>query len=200
MEFASSSFFSTFHHLRNLNLIPISIAAKVGSWVRFYYFRFVQTLDRLVAAIGKVTSWLTLLLVLIIVIDVFLRYAFNTTSAASFEMEWHLFAIIFMLGAGWTLQEDKHVRVDVFYHRFSEKNKARVNLFGTLLLLLPFCIIGCWESLSFLSSSYALGETSPQPGGLPARYLIKSAIPLGFFLLGLQGLSLSIKSVNQLIK
>ncbi|MEM7298970.1 MAG: TRAP transporter small permease subunit [Bacteroidota bacterium] len=159
-----------------------------------------ETLDRIIAIIGKASSWLTLLLVLVIVVDVFLRYVFSITSAASFELEWHLFAIIFLIGAAWALQEDKHVRVDVFYHRFSEKKKAWVNLISTVFLLLPFCSVGFWESLSFVESSYQIGETSPQPGGLPARFLIKSTIPIGFFLLGLQGISIGIKCLKQITK
>lgn len=155
-------------------------------------------IDRLITMIGRITSWLTLLLVLVIVVDVFLRYVFNATSALSFELEWHLFALIFLLGAAWTLQEDKHVRVDVFYHRYSEKKKALVNLLGTLVLLLPFCIIGFWESLSFVESSFSVKETSPQPGGLPARYLIKGSIPAGFLLLGLQGISIIMKSIKSI--
>ena len=143
-------------------------------------------------------SWLTLILVLVIVIDVTLRYLFNSTSAASFELEWHLFALIFLVGASYTLQEDKHVRVDVFYHRFSERKKAWVNIIGTLFLLLPFCAIAFWESLSFVESSFSVRETSPDPGGLPARYIIKSAIPVGFLLLGLQGISVLMKSLSKL--
>jgi len=155
-------------------------------------------IDKINRAIGTATSWLTLILVLVIVIDVLLRYIFNLTSAASFELEWHLFAMIFLLGAAWTLQGDKHVRVDVFYHRFSEKRKAWINLFGTFFLLFPFCAIGCFESLSFVESSFALRETSPQPGGLPARYLIKGTIPIGFFMLGLQGISILLSCIKKL--
>lgn len=155
-------------------------------------------IDSVNSIIGKATSWLTLLLVLIIVVDVALRYLFSVTSAASFELEWHLFAAIFLLGSAWTFQEDKHVRVDVFYHRFSEKKKAWVNFIGSILLLLPFCSVGFWESLSFVKSSYLLNETSPQPGGLPARFIIKSTIPAGFFLLGLQGISTIFKSIKTL--
>ncbi|WP_436517962.1 TRAP transporter small permease subunit [Ekhidna sp. To15] len=147
------------------------------------------------STIGKVTSWLTLLLVFIIVIDVILRYSLSITSAASFELEWHLFAAIFLLGAAYTLKEDKHVRVDVFYDRFSDKTKAWVNLIGGLMLLLPFCVVAFWESLTFVQNSYMLNETSPQPGGLPARWIIKSTIPIGFLLLGLQGISSITKSI-----
>ncbi len=166
----------------------------------FYYFRCVSIIDNIVKKVGTLVSWLSLLLVLIIVIDVALRYLFNTTSAASFELEWHLFAVIFLLGAGYTLQQDKHVRVDVFYHRFSDKTKALVNLIGTAILLLPFCAVAFWESLSFVETSFAVRETSPDPGGLPARYLIKAAIPAGFLLLGLQGVNLFLMSLNKLLK
>lgn len=155
-------------------------------------------LDRLIKYLGEAVSWLTVLLVLVIVVDVFLRYLFNSTSAASFELEWHLFAAIFLLGAAYTLQNDKHVRVDVFYHRFSTKGKAWVNLIGTCLLLLPFCMVAFYESLSFVKSSYSVLETSPDPGGLPARYVIKSAIPVGFLLLGLQAISIVFKSISTL--
>ena len=153
-----------------------------------------QWIDRLNELVGKATSWLSSVLVLVIVLDVALRYLFSITSAASFELEWHLFALIFLLGAGYTLQHDKHVRVDVFYHNFSKKGKAWVNLVGTLLLLTPFTLVAFYESLSFVANSFALNETSPQPGGLPARWIIKSAIPAGFILLFLQGISLLIKS------
>lgn len=155
-------------------------------------------IDQINTYVGKAVSWLSVILVMIIVIDVILRYSFSITSAASFELEWHLFAAIFLLGAAYTLKEDKHVRVDVFYHRFSEKTKAWVNLGGTILLLMPFCMVAFGESLSFVQSAYKLGETSPQPGGLPARWIIKSTIPIGFLLLGLQGVSIIIKSIKTL--
>ncbi len=158
-------------------------------------FVFVSPIDKLNSLIGKLVSWLTVILVFIIVIDVSLRYIFSITSAASFELEWHLFAAIFLLGAAYTLKEDKHVRVDVFYNSFSERTKAWVNLIGSTFLLLPFCIIASWESLSFVQSSFQINETSPQPGGLPARWIIKSTIPLGFLLLGMQGISLIGKSL-----
>jgi TRAP-type mannitol/chloroaromatic compound transport system permease small subunit len=157
-------------------------------------------IDKLNTTIGKAVSWLSLLLVLVIVVDVAMRYIFSITSAASFELEWHLFAVIFLLGAAYTLQQDKHVRVDVFYHRFSERGKAWVNLFGSLVLLLPFCFVACWESLSFVESSYAFRETSPDPGGLPARYVIKAAIPAAFFLLGLQAISEFLKSLKRIVR
>ena len=164
----------------------------------FVIFVAMWRIDSAVSFIGSMTSWLSLLLVLVIVIDVILRYTLSITSAASFELEWHLFAAIFLLGAAWTLQEDKHVRVDVFYHRFSDRKRAWVNLIGTLVLLLPFCTVGFWESISFVKSSYSIGEVSPQPGGLPARWIIKATIPIGFLLLTLQGFSCIFSSIKTL--
>jgi len=159
----------------------------------------IQLLESIVSRVGKLVSWLSLLLIVIIVIDVFLRYTFNITSSASFEIEWHLFGMLFLLSAGWAFQNDKHVRVDVFYQNFSEKTKAVVNLLGTIVLLLPLCYIGFVESTQFTIASYQIGETSPDPGGLPGRFIIKSMIPLGFFFLGLQGIAVVLRSIKTLM-
>lgn len=158
-----------------------------------------ELFDRLNRLIGHLTSWLSLLLILVIIVDVFFRYAFSMTSAASFEIEWHLFSLLFLLSSGWTLQQDRHVRVDVFYQRFSERKKAWVNLTGVLFFLLPLCFAGVVEGFEFTLAAYELGETSPDPGGLPARFLIKSVIPAGFFLLGLQGISVIFKTIHLLL-
>jgi TRAP-type mannitol/chloroaromatic compound transport system permease small subunit len=150
--------------------------------------------------IGQGVSWFSLVLVMIIVTDVLLRYLFNYTSVASFELEWHLFAALFMLAAAWTLQQDRHVRVDLFYQRFSEKGKAWVNMVGTLFFLMPFCWVAAQESLSFVQSAYEMKETSPDPGGLPARFLIKSVIPVSFAMLFIQGLLELINSILVITK
>ncbi|MFT4737974.1 MAG: TRAP-type mannitol/chloroaromatic compound transport system permease small subunit [Cyclobacteriaceae bacterium] len=154
----------------------------------------IRALEAITRTVGKGVSWLSVVLVFIIVVDVFLRYFFSITSALSFELEWHVFAAMFMLSAAWALQEDGHVRVDLFYQNFGPKGKAIVNLAGTVLFLLPFCWVAGYESLSFVSSSFAMGETSPDPGGLPARFIIKSIIPISLLLLALQGLVLATRS------
>ena len=159
----------------------------------------IQLLESIVARVGKLVSWLSVLLIVIIVIDVFLRYTFNITSSASFEIEWHLFGALFLLSAGWAFQNDKHVRVDVFYQNFSEKTKASINLLGTMILLFPLCYVGFIESVQFTIASYQIGETSPDPGGLPARFIIKSMIPLGFLFLGIQGVAVVLRSVKTLM-
>ncbi len=127
--------------------------------------------------------------------DVFMRYFFASSKAWILELEWHLFALIFLLGASYALKEDKHVRVDVFYTNFSVKKKAIVNIMGTIFLLLPWCAVIIWKSSVYASSSFEVLEGSPQPGGLPARYLIKGAIAFAFLMLMLQGISLILKSI-----
>lgn len=149
--------------------------------------------------IGKAVAWLTFILVVLICTDVALRYIFSFSQAGFYELEWHLFAAIFLLGAAYTLRYDKHVRVDVFYSRFSKRTKAWVNLIGTCIFLLPFCFVIVYTSLAFVGNSYAILESSPDPGGLPYRFLIKSTIPIGFGLLLLQGLAEILKSLSIII-
>ena len=95
-------------------------------------------IEKIVQKVGNLCSWLSFALVILITIDVFLRYIFNFSSASLFELEWHLFAIIFLLGSSLTLQKDEHVRVDVFYSKLSERNKEIINIIGNLFFLLPF--------------------------------------------------------------
>ncbi len=154
-------------------------------------------LQRLVGAIdgfsewtGRATAWLVLALVLLIVYDVAMRYLFMSGSVALQELEWHLFALIFLLAAAYTFRHDAHVRVDIFYSsRFSARTRAWIDLLGGLFLLLPFCLLIIYCSWPFVLNSFAMHEGSPDPGGLPARYLLKAAIPLGFALLLLQGIA-----------
>ncbi len=153
-----------------------------------------HSIDRLNEAIGRGVAWLTTVLVLVIVYDVAARYLFNTSSAGIVELEWHLFSFIFLLGAAYALKHDRHVRVNVFYQNFSVKRQAWVNLIGTLLFLIPFCVVAITASWKFTANSWLIQEGSPDPGGLPARYVVKAAIPVGFTLLLLQAVSLSIRS------
>lgn len=151
-------------------------------------------ISRMNETIGKTISWLTLVLVLLVCFDVIRRFLFNQTEAWIMEMEWHLFALIFLLGAGYTLKNEKHVRVDLFYHDFEGKDKALVNLIGTLVFLMPMCLVLIYVGFYYAYESYSIGEGSPDPGGLPYRYLIKSMIPVGMIFLVLQGVSLAIQS------
>ncbi len=154
--------------------------------------RFIDTLnDR----IGRAVSWLTGAMVLLTAYDTVMRYAFKKGSVGLQELEWHLFAIVFLVGAGYTLKEDAHVRVDIFYAGWSQRTRAWVNLIGTAVALVPFCLLILWATQGFIANSWAVREISPDPGGLPARYALKAMIPLGFFLVLLQGISEAIKAL-----
>ena len=155
---------------------------------------FAARIDQLNNWVGKTVSWLTTVLVILVCFDVIIRYLFSDTQAWIMELEWHLFSLVFLLGAAYCFHHDKHVRVDLFYARFSEKEKAFVNFIGALLFLIPWCIVIIWVSFKYAQQSFIIGETSPDPGGLPARYVIKFSITLGIFLLLLQAISSLIKS------
>ena len=157
-----------------------------------------MVLKKIISKTGKISSWFSLGLVLLISTDVLLRYVFNFSTAALYEMEWHLFAIIFLLASPYTLQKNKHVRVDVFYNNFSKRKKNIVDLIGNIIFLIPFSFIIFYTSLPFVEDSYSILESSPDPGGLPYRFIIKSIIPIAFFLLMMQGILNAIKNYNNI--
>ena len=157
--------------------------------------RLARGLEAVSEATGRATAWLSILLVSLVSYDVAMRYAFRGGSVALQELEWHLFALIFLIGAAYTLKHDAHVRVDMLYQRLGTQGRAWVDLLGTLLFLLPFCVLVMAGSAPFVLNAFSLHEVSPDPGGLGYRYLIKSAIPLGFLLLALQGVAEAIKNI-----
>jgi TRAP-type mannitol/chloroaromatic compound transport system permease small subunit len=161
-----------------------------------------QTLSRRIDALnqwmGQAVAWVTLGLVLVVFTDVVMRYLFKTSFVFTQEFEWHLFAFIFLLGAGYTLLHDGHVRVDIIYQRLGVKGQAWANLLGVVLLLIPGCLLVLLTSWKFVWNAWAILEGSPDPGGIPLRFLVKGCIPAGFTLLLLQGISLGIRSVLQL--
>lgn len=150
---------------------------------------------------GKMIAWLVLGMVLLVSYDVAMRYLFRSGSVAFQELEWHIFAIIFLLGAAYTFKHDDHVRLDVFYKsRFmNDVRRAWINLIGGITLLVPFCLLIIISSWPFVAQSYTYMEGSPDPGGLPWRWLLKACIPLGFGLLLLQGIADIIKNLVQIL-
>jgi TRAP-type mannitol/chloroaromatic compound transport system permease small subunit len=124
---------------------------------------------------------------------------FETSFVFTQELEWHLFAFIFLFGAGYTLLRDGHVRVDIIYQRLGFKGQAWVNFIGILTFLIPGCILIITTSWKFTHSAWVIGEGSPDPGGIPYRFLIKGCIPVGFSLLLMQRLSLGIHSLLQIL-
>jgi len=158
----------------------------------------IRRIDRINMSIGQAVSWLSLAMVLVTVVDVIMRYLLNTGAVWVQETEWHLFGLTFLLSAGYTLQRDGHVRVDIFYAKRSRRTKAWIDLFGTLLFLFPVCAVVIWSSHKFVMNSWDFREGSPDPGGLPARYLIKAMIPTAFVLVAVQGVSELLKQLTTL--
>jgi TRAP-type mannitol/chloroaromatic compound transport system permease small subunit len=170
---------------------------------------FIRRIDSLSERIGRLVSWLTLIMVLVGAFNALARYIgkfaeLQLSSNAYLELQWYLFSMIFLLGASHTLQRDQHVRVDVLYGRFSTRNKAWLDLLGGVFFLIPFCIFGlvlCWPMVtnSWSIGDSWLGEGSPDPGGLP-RAPIKTMMLVCFGLLLLQGLAEIGKRIRVLLK
>ena len=151
----------------------------------------INSIDILNETIGRAASWLVLAMVLLICYDVTMRYSFHQGSVALQELEWHLFALIFLLGSAYTLKHNNHVRVDILYqsHYLSNKHRAMINILGIILFLIPFCVLILITTWPFVENAYYYLEGSPDPGGLPYRYLLKGSILVAFTLLILQGLA-----------
>jgi TRAP-type mannitol/chloroaromatic compound transport system permease small subunit len=151
-------------------------------------------IDRLVAAIGRAVIWLSLAVVLVQFAVVVLRYALGVGSIWLSESVIYGHAAMFMLAAAWTLQENGHVRVDVFYSDASPRTKALVDLLGALLLLLPFMAVIAWFALPYVARSWMVFERSRESSGLPFVYLLKTLIPLFALLMALQGIAQAIRA------
>lgn len=161
--------------------------------------RFARAVDRLNRAFGRLVALLTGLMVLLGAFNAIARYferdaGIRLSSNAFLEAQWYLFSLVFLLGAAHTLARNGHVRVDVVYGRLSPRVRAWIDLVGTLVFLLPFCVFALIASWPSIAHSWQVLEVSPDPGGLP-RYPIKSAILVCFALLVLQGLSEVVKRI-----
>ncbi len=159
--------------------------------------RLSRLIDALNERLGRALLWLVLLATAVSALNALARYALGRASNAWLETQWYLFGALFLLAAGYTLKHNGHVRIDVIYGRLSARAQAWIDLLGAALFLLPLCALMTYLSWPAFVQSLVLGETSPDAGGLlrwPARLLI----PLGFALLGLQGLSEIIKRSAEL--
>ena len=153
--------------------------------VRADSFGFIRHLIR---AVGALSAAILALLVLLIVYDATRRYLFHEGSVALQELEWHLFDVVIMLGIAYAMHRGAHVRVDIFYDRFSPKAKHIVDLATMLFFVLPVSALIIYVSYDYVMMSFSQLEASSDPGGLPYRYLVKALIPLAFALLILQAL------------
>ncbi|MGB8337512.1 MAG: TRAP transporter small permease subunit [Burkholderiales bacterium] len=156
---------------------------------------FSRIVDRINERIGLFARWLVLLAVFISALNAVVRKVFNTSSNAFLEIQWYLFAGIFLLCAAYTLYKNEHVRIDVISSRFSPRVLAWIDIFGTLFFLLPMAILIMWLSWPMFMSSLNSGEHSSNAGGLLV-WPVKLLLPVGFFMLSLQGLSELIKRIG----
>lgn len=133
---------------------------------------------KIIDVLGNLCSLLMVLMIMNVFYDVIMRYFFNDVSIGMQELEWHLFAAMFMFGIAYTLKEDGHVRVDIFYDTMSVKKQALVNIFGSLVLALPITLLILYYSWDYTFEAYQMGEGSGDPGGLPHRWIVRSVIPV----------------------
>jgi len=149
----------------------------------------ISLIDKITDITGNIIAWLTFVMVILSFSIVVLRYGFNLGWVAMQESVLYFHGMVFMLGAAYTLKADGHVRVDIFYQRFTEKQQALVNLFGSLFLLLPVCITLFIISFDYVAVSWSIMEKSSEAGGLPLVYLNKSLILILAVTLLLQGVA-----------
>lgn len=145
-------------------------------------------IDKTIKYLGYFTAVVLGMLVLLIVYDATARYLFSTGSVALQELEWHLFDVVILLGIAYTLKENAHVRVDIFYASFSQKTKALVNFISALFFILPFSFLIIYIGIDFVTMSFVQNEASSNPGGLGHYYLVKSLMPISFIFLSLQAI------------
>jgi len=153
--------------------------------------------QRFSGLIGKIAALLLLLLIANVFYDVIMRYLFNDVSIGMQELEWHLFATLFLFGISYTLSVDAHVRVDIIYERLNPKKQAFIDISGTLLFILPFCALIAYYGIGFAHEAYSLGEKSGDPGGLPYRWIIKAMIPLSMSFVIISSLGFMLRSCNR---
>ena len=156
-----------------------------------------RAIDALNERVGRLVYWLIVIMVLISTANPVSRYALNMASNAWLEMQWYLFAAVFLLAAGYTLLHNEHIRIDVVSGTFSRRTRLWIDVFGTVFFLLPMSLYIMWSSWEPFMNAWTSGEISSSAGGL-IRWPARLMIPVGFFLLSLQGFSELIKRIAQL--
>ena len=155
---------------------------------------FAERVDAITTQIGRAASWLYPVLVGVLLLNVIARYGFGVGSIELEELQWHLYSAAFLLGLAYTYAADEHVRVDILASRIGPRAKLWIELLGALLLLVPFAGIGTFHAWNFFWDSFRLGERSPMPSGLPARWVIKAILFIALALLTLQATSVAARS------
>jgi TRAP-type mannitol/chloroaromatic compound transport system permease small subunit len=158
----------------------------------------VHYIDTFTEHSGRLLAWLVIAMALLTTVIVVMRYGFNTGSMMGQEAVIYMHGSLFMLGTAYALKSGAHVRVDIFYRNFSPRAQAWVNSLGGIVFLMPLCAFIGFSSWNYVSESWSIRETSSQPGGIPAVFLLKSVIPLMAFNLFLQGLAETLRSAMSL--
>ena len=148
-----------------------------------------MTIDSFIEYIGKIAALVLLLLTSLIVYDAIVRYLFSSGSLMLQELEWHFFDLIILFSIAYTLKYNQHVRVDIFYQKMNPKLQRRIGEIGLIMMVLPFSLLMLYTGLEFLLISLSQMDGSPNAGGLPLRFIVKSLIFFGFLFLILQSIS-----------
>jgi TRAP-type mannitol/chloroaromatic compound transport system permease small subunit len=151
-------------------------------------------IDRFIDLVGRATSWLALVLAVVMGGNVLLRYGFSLGWIWTQELEWHLLVPIVLLGMSYALRHGEHVRVDILFANFSPRTKRAIDVLSAVIGM-AFSLIVVWLALPYINQSWSVGEGSANPGGIDYRYVVKAVIPLGFALLFAQSLSQAIRGV-----
>jgi TRAP-type mannitol/chloroaromatic compound transport system permease small subunit len=163
-----------------------------------YMFRLSNLLDRIVSMVGSAFAWLSIPLILVIVFDVITRRFFVLGSTKLQELEWHLHAILFFLCIGWAYIKNAHVRIELVYERLSRRAQLWVELLGCVFFLIPYCLIVLYHGVDWWGRSWAIGEVSDSATGLPYRWAIKAALPIGFIFIFLGAVTVLLRKVVEL--
>jgi TRAP-type mannitol/chloroaromatic compound transport system permease small subunit len=145
----------------------------------------VERLERAIGQLGRANAWLVLVIILLMATNVVLRYAFSFGSVWAQELEWHLLSPLILIGMSYAMQSGEHVRVDILYAKFPFRRQLLVDMLSSVLTI-AVCLAIIFLSVSYVEQSFSVSEASPDPGGLPLRWLLKALIPLGFAVLAVQ--------------
>lgn len=173
----------------DIDLDAVEAAATRGHALSFPQTTISRAIDAFIMAAAAVFNWIWLILIVLIVVNVLMRYFVGINYIAMEELQWHLYAIGFLLGLGYAVDFDAHVRVDVVAEHWPHRRRAWIELIGILVFMVPFIWIVIANAIPFVSRSFALNEVSAAPGGLPYRWVIKAMMIVAFAYLGLAVLS-----------
>jgi len=154
-------------------------------------------LEKVIRYVSHFTAFTLAALVVLVVYDAMMRYLFSAGSTALQELEWHFFDVVILLSIAYTMRMGAHVRVDIFYDKFSPKTQAIINTFSLLLFVLPLSFLIVYIGIGFVELSFVQNEASSDPGGLTHRWIVKSLMPLSFGLVALQGFSELMKNIKE---